>query len=62
MNWGAIAGVVAGALVGNLTNGTLIPDFVFGVAAVNAMVVAGIIYYAVDRLVYKGKTGVTVAE
>ena len=62
VNWGAIAGVVAGALVGNLTNGTLIPDFVFGVAAVNAMVVAGIIYYAVDRLVYKGKTGVTVAE
>lgn len=62
VNWGAIAGVIAGALVGNLTNGTLIPDFVFGVAAVNAMVVAGIIYYAVDRLVYKGKTGVTVAE
>ena len=62
VNWGAIAGVVVGALVGNLTNGTLIPDFVFGVAAVNAMVVAGIIYYAVDRLVYKGKTGVTVAE
>ena len=62
VNWGAIAGVIAGALVGNLTNGTLIPDFVFGVAAVNAMVVAGLIYYAVDRLVYKGKTGVTVAE
>lgn len=62
VNWGAIAGVVVGALVGNLTNGTLIPDFVFGVAAVNAMVVAGIIYYAVDRLVYKGKTGVTIAE
>ena len=62
VNWGAIAGVVAGALVGNLTNGTLIPDFVFGIAAVNAMVVVGIIYYAVDRLVYKGKTGVTVAE
>lgn len=62
VNWGAIAGVIAGALVGNLTNGTLIPDFVFGVAAINAMVVAGIIYYAVDRLVYKGKTGVTIAE
>lgn len=62
VNWGAIAGVIAGALVGNLTNGTLIPDFVFGIAAINAMVVAGIIYYAVDRLVYKGKTGVTVAE
>ena len=62
VNWGAIAGVVAGALVGNLTNGTLIPGFSWGIAAVNAMVVAGIIYYAVDRLVYKGKTGVTVAE
>ena len=62
VNWGAIAGVVAGALVGNLTNGTLIPGFSWGIAAVNAMVIAGIIYYAVDRLVYKGKTGVTVAE
>ncbi len=62
VNWGAIAGVVAGALVGNLTNGTLIPGFSWGIAAVNAMVVAGIIYYAVDRLVYKGNTGVTVSE
>lgn len=62
VNWGAIAGVVAGALVGNLTNGTLIPGFSWGIAAVNAMVIAGIIYYAVDRLVYKGNTGVTVSE
>lgn len=62
VNWGAIAGVVAGGLVGNLTNGTLIPGFSWGIAAVNAMVIAGIIYYAVDRLVYKGNTGVTVSE
>lgn len=62
VNWGAIAGVVAGALVGNLTNGTLIPGFSWGIAAVNAMVIAGIIYYAVDRLVYKDNTGVTVSE
>lgn len=58
INWGAIAGLVAGALVGNLTNGTLIPGVTWGIAAVNAMVVAGIIYFAVDKLVYKGKTGV----
>lgn len=54
VNWGAIAGVVAGALVGNFV--------AWGIAAINAMVVAGIIYYAVERLVYKGETGVTISE
>lgn len=54
VNWGAIAGVVAGALVGNFVT--------WGIAAINAMVVAGIIYYAVERLVYKGETGVTISE
>ena len=62
VNWGAIAGVVAGALVGNLTGGTLIPSFTWGISAVNAMVVAGVIYFLVDKLVYKGNTGVATAE
>ena len=31
-------------------------------AAVNAMVVAGVIYFLVDKLVYKGNTGVATAE
>lgn len=62
VNWGAIAGVVAGALVGNLTGGTLIPTFSWGISAVNAMVVAGVIYFLVDKFVYKGNTGVATAE
>ena len=62
VNWGAIAGVVAGALVGNLTNGTLIPSFSWGISAINAMVVAGVIYYVVDKVVYKGDPGVSLAE
>lgn len=62
VNWGAIAGVVAGALVGNLTGGTLIPSFTWGISAVNAMIVAGVIYFLVDKFVYKGNTGVATAE
>lgn len=54
VNWGAVAGLVAGALVGNFVN--------WGIAAINAMVVAGVIYFAVDKLVYKGETGVSIAE
>ena len=54
VNWGAIAGVVAGALVGNFIT--------WGIAAVNAMVVAGVIYYVVDKVVYKGDPGVSLAE
>ena len=43
VNWGAILGVVAGALVGNLVS--------WGIASVNAMVVACVIYFIFDRLV-----------
>ena len=46
VNWAAIAGVVAGALVGNFVK--------WGVAAINAMVVAAIIYYFGTKLFYKG--------
>ncbi len=47
INWGAILGVVAGALVGNFVS--------FGIAAINAMVVACVLYFAADKLIY-GKT------
>jgi len=47
VNWAAIAGVVAGALVGNFVN--------WGIAAINAMVVACIIYYFGTLLFYKNK-------
>lgn len=43
VNWGAILGVVAGALVGNLVS--------WGIASVNAMVVACVIYFIFDKLV-----------
>ena len=45
VNWAAIAGVVAGALVGNFVK--------WGIAAINAMVVASIIYYLGTKLFYK---------
>lgn len=47
VNWAAIAGVVAGALVGNFVK--------WGIAAINAMVVACIIYYVGTKLFYKNK-------
>jgi cytosine permease len=47
INWAAIAGVVAGALVGNFVK--------WGIAAINAMVVACIIYYFGTLLFYKNK-------
>lgn len=43
VNWGAILGVAAGALVGNLVQ--------WGITSVNAMAVACVIYYIFDRLV-----------
>lgn len=52
VNWAAIVGVVAGALVGNLTGGNLIKDFTFGIAAINNMVVAVACYLA-GRLIHK---------
>ncbi|MEA5048953.1 MAG: cytosine permease [Eubacteriales bacterium] len=47
VNWAAIAGVVVGALVGNFVK--------WGIAAINAMVVACIIYYAGTKIFYKNK-------
>lgn len=44
VNWGAILGVIAGALVGNFVS--------FGIAAINAMVVACVLYFVADKLVY----------
>ena len=45
VNWAAIAGVVAGALVGNFVK--------WGIAAINAMVVASVIYFVGTKLLYK---------
>ena len=45
VNWAAIAGVVAGALVGNFVK--------WGIAAINAMVVASVIYFLGTKLFYK---------
>ncbi len=44
VNWAALIGVVAGAVVGNLTGGNIIPGFSFGIAAINNMVVAAACY------------------
>ncbi|MEG1523394.1 MAG: cytosine permease [Clostridia bacterium] len=45
VNWCAIAGVVAGALVGNFVK--------WGIAAINAMVIACVIYYVGSKIFYK---------
>jgi cytosine permease len=47
VNWGAIVGVVAGALVGNFVS--------FGIAALNAMVVALVCYFIADKMIYQKK-------
>ena len=52
VNWAAIIGVVAGAIVGNLTGGNIIPGFTWGIAAVNNMVVSFACYY-IGRLIKK---------
>ncbi len=44
VNWAALIGVVAGAVVGNLTGGNIIPGFSFGIAAINNMAVAAVCY------------------
>lgn len=54
VNWAAILGVVAGAIVGNLTGGNIIPGFTFGIAAINNMVVSFAFYY-VGRILAKKK-------
>ncbi len=47
VNFGAIAGVVAGALVGNFVS--------TGIAAINAMLVACICYFIADKLIYRNR-------
>ena len=48
MNWAAIIGIAAGAVVGNLTGGNIISGFSWGIAAINNMVVALACYFIGD--------------
>ena len=52
-NWAAIIGVVAGAVIGNLTGGNIIPGFTWGIAAVNNMVVSFACYYIGGKIAKK---------
>lgn len=45
VNKAAVIGVIAGAVVGNLTGGNIIPGFTWGIAAVNNMAVSFACYY-----------------
>lgn len=47
VNWGAVLGVAAGALVGNFVN--------LGISAINAMLVSIVCHIAVDGLIYARK-------
>lgn len=49
-NWAAIIGVIAGAVIGNLTGGNIIPGFTFGIAAVNNAVVSLACYFIGKKL------------
>lgn len=53
INWAAIIGVVAGAVIGNLTGGNIIPGFTFGIAAVNNAVVSLACYFVGQKLAKK---------
>ena len=53
VNWAAIIGVVAGAIVGNLTGGNIIPGFTFGIAAINNAVVSLACYFIGQKLAKK---------
>ena len=53
VNWAAIIGVVAGAIVGNLTGGNIIPGFTFGIAAINNAVVSLACYFVGQKLAKK---------
>ena len=44
--------MAAGALVGNLTGGNIVPGFTFGIAAINNMVVA-VACYLIGRVLRK---------
>ena len=48
VNWAAIIGIAAGAVVGNLTGGNIISGFSWGIAAINNMVVALVCYFIGD--------------
>lgn len=52
VNWAAVIGVIAGAIVGNLTGGNIIPGFTFGIAAINNMVVS-VAFYLIGRVFHK---------
>ena len=52
-NWAAIVGVIAGAIVGNLTGGNIIPGFTFGIAAVNNAAVSLACYFVGKKLASK---------
>lgn len=54
INWAAIIGVVVGAVIGNLTGGNIIPDFTFGIAAINNMA-AAVICYLIGHLIQRNK-------
>ena len=49
-NWAAIIGVIAGAVVGNLTGGNIITGFTFGIAAINNAVVSLACYFVGKKL------------
>ncbi len=49
-NWAAVLGVIAGAVVGNLTGGNIIPGFAFGIAAINNAVVSLAFYFIGKKL------------
>lgn len=53
INWAAIIGVIAGAIVGNLTGGNIIPGFTFGIAAINNAVVSLACYFIGQKLAKK---------
>jgi len=52
-NWAAIIGVIAGAIVGNLTGGNIIPGFTFGIAAINNAAVSLACYFVGQKLAKK---------
>jgi cytosine permease len=50
INWAAIAAVAVGFAVGNLTAGNFIKDFTWGIAAINNMASAVIVYLAIEAI------------
>ena len=52
MKWAAIIGVGAGAVVGNLTGGKIMPGVTVGIAAINNMIVA-VACYLIGRVLRK---------